>query len=244
MGEPAAADPMSIPDFSLLTSPDHKAVGKTNHVRASYKLLNDNLLDLSHVGYVHQSTIGNPEMTEKGSLSVKRQPHGVQVRRVVPDVPPPPTYVKTGVLPEGRRIDRWQVIEFTAPCFVRIHVGGAEAGTGALDGVYEHGLNLWIMNAMTPETPHSTHYFWASVRAHALEDPAADHLLFSQIGDAFEEDARVLEAQQLVLLDRADDWNLALQSDAGSIQARRMLDRLIAEEQATSATAAATVAAR
>lgn len=236
MGEAALADADLIPDFSMNIDPKYRAVGKTNHVHASYQLLVDNLMDLSHVGFVHQTTIGNPNMAEKGTLTSRRTERGVQVLRIVADVPPPPTYIKSGRLPEGRNIDRWQAIDYVAPSSVMIHVGGAEAGTGALEGRYERGLNLWVMNAITPETETSSHYFWASVRNHALDSEEADALFFSQVSEAFDEDCAVLEAQQRVLTGRDDSWSLALKSDAGSIEARRMLDRFIAAEQVGRAT--------
>ena len=115
MGAPALADPALIPDFSLMTSPDHRAVGKTTHVAAGYQLVADNLMDLSHVGYVHQSTIGTPELTANARLTTRRTADGVEVMRTVADVPTPPTYVRSGVLPAGGRIDRWQQIRYTAP---------------------------------------------------------------------------------------------------------------------------------
>ena len=232
MGEAGAVDAGLIPDFSKLTDSGYKAVGTTNHVLANYRLVTDNLMDLSHVGFVHTTTIGNQEMGTKGELSVKRLEQGVRVLRLVPDVPPPPTYIKTGVLPEGKNIDRWQVIDFVPPCFVLIHVGGAEAGTGALEGRYQHGLNMWILNAMTPETDESVHYFWASVRQHALDNPMVDELFFEQVSEAFEEDKRVLEAQQSVLSRHSDLWSVALKGDAGCLQVRRVLDKLIRAEQA------------
>ena len=232
MGAAELADPVAIPDYSELTAPDQRAVGRTNHVEANYQLVSDNLMELSHVGYVHQSTIGNPEFTRKGKLTSQRTDTGVKVLRVVDDVPPPPTYMLTGMLPEGKNIDRWQRIEFVSPCFVRIHVGGKEAGTGALDGDYAGGLGWWVMNAMTPETTRSTHYFWAAVRDYALDDPAVDALYLGQVGAAFEEDKLVLEAQQRVLDIRPDSWDLALKADAGSIAARRVLAAAIAAEQA------------
>jgi phenylpropionate dioxygenase-like ring-hydroxylating dioxygenase large terminal subunit len=239
MGEAAAADPGLIPDFSENTAPDQKAVGQTNLVRANYKLVTDNLMDLSHVGYVHQTTIGNPEFTAKGKLTSRRSEAGVHVLRLVDDVPPPPTYILTGRLPPGKNIDRWQRIEFVSPAFVRIHVGGKEAGTGALNGDYAGGLGWWIMNAMTPASPNSTHYFWAAVRDYALDDPAVDQLYLNQVGAAFEEDKVVLEAQQRVLDTRPDSWDHALESDTGSIEARRVLDAAVAAEQASAEAASA-----
>lgn len=232
MGDPTVADTALIPDFHQLTDPAYGAVGKTNYVRCNYRLVADNLIDLSHVGFVHTSTIGNPQMGEKGELTVTREENRVRVHRNVPDVPPPPTYIKTGVLPVDRNIDRWQIIDFIPPCFVKIHVGGAEAGTGALQGHYEHGLNIWILNAMTPETEESTHYFWASVRNHAVGDPVADELFFNQVSEAFEEDRVVLEAQQKVLSERGDSWDVTLQADAGCFQSRRLLTKLTEAERA------------
>lgn len=230
MGNAALADPVAIPDFHELTEPGFAAVGKTNRIACDYRLVTDNLLDLSHVGYVHVSTIGTPEFAQKGALRVQRTGRGVRVVRVVPDVPPPPTYIKTGVLPAGKTIDRWQIIDFIAPSFVRIHVGGAEAGTGALEGRYEHGLNIWVLNAITPETATTANYHWASARRHALDNPQADALFLGQVGEAFEEDRIVLEAQQRVLAMREDSWSVALKADAGSIEARRVLEKLIADE--------------
>jgi len=230
MGEIGAANASLIPDFHWLSDDGFAAVGKTNHVACDYRLVADNLLDLSHVGFVHTSTIGNAEFGRKGSLTVRRTERGVNVSRLVPDVPPPPTYVKSGRLPEGCNIDRWQNIDFVAPCFVMIHVGGAEVGTGALEGRYEHGLNLWVLNAMTPETATTTNYFWATARCHALGDADADRLFLNQVSEAFEEDRRFLEAQQRVLDQSVDSWSCALTADAGAIQARRALERMIAAE--------------
>lgn len=235
MGDEAKADDTLLPDFSMLTNAEFAVVGTTKHVRASYQLLVDNLMDLSHVGIVHQSTIGNSAMTENGRLTSRRTERGAKVLRLVPDVPPPPTYIRSGELSEGVNIDRWQSIEFIAPSSVLIHVGGAPAGTGALDGNYEHGLNLWVLNAITRETERSCHYFWASARKHALGDKMADALFYSQTFEAFEEDARILEAQQRVLDKRGDAWTLALKSDAGGIEARRVVSALVAQERSASA---------
>ena len=136
----------------------------------------------------------------------------------------------TGVLPAGKNIDRWQYITFIPPCFVHIHVGGAETGTGVLEGKVEHGLNFWIINAMTPETAETTNYFWASVRAFALDSEPVSALLFGQVSEAFDEDKQIIEAQQQNISRHGDTWSVALKGDAGSIESRRLLDRLIAAE--------------
>jgi len=187
-------------------------------------------MDLSHVGFVHTSTIGNSQMGQNGKIKVETTPTGVRVTRWVIDCLPPPTYVKTGRLPNGVNIDRWQIIDFLPPSFVQIHVGGAETGTGAPEGRLAHGLNLWVMNAMTPETAESTHYFWAAVRDYAISDPDAGALIFDQVALAFTEDKEVLEAQQTVIARRGDSWDVSFPADAGSVKSRRLLKRLIDTE--------------
>lgn len=231
-GEPALADPASIPDFGELDDPALKAVGSTNLVKANFRLLNDNLLDLSHVGFVHTSTIGNRAFGANAKIAVEKAEEGVRVTRWVRDCPPPPTYTLTGHLPPDVNIDRWSIIRYTPPGSVVIHTGGAETGTGAPEGKLDHGINLWVMNAMTPQDEKTTHYFWATVRNFRIDDPQADDLIFSQVSEAFAEDKRVLEAQQIAIDRHGDDWSNALQADAGAVEGRRCLERMLKAEAA------------
>jgi vanillate O-demethylase monooxygenase subunit len=230
MGEAAHADSALVPDFGELTHPALKAVGGTNLVEANFRLLNDNLLDLSHVGFVHTSTIGNREFGANARIAVEQSAGAVSVTRWVRDCEPPPTYVRTGHLPPDVNIDRWSIIRYTPPGFVVIHTGGAETGTGAPEGKLDHGINLWVMNAMTPQDEKTTHYFWATVRNFRIDDPEADELIFSQVSEAFAEDKRVLEAQQLAIERHGDDWSNALQADAGAVEGRRCLERMMKAE--------------
>ena len=53
-GDPKGADPAAIPDFSFL---DGQAVRRRySHFNGNYELLADNLMDLSHVDYLHRTT--------------------------------------------------------------------------------------------------------------------------------------------------------------------------------------------
>lgn len=234
-GEAEAADPTLIPDFSLLTDPRYSAVGRTNEVACAYRSLLDNLLDLSHVGFVHTSTIGNRQMGEKGELKQETTDAGVRVSRWVIDVPQPPTTRKLGLFPEDANIDRAQVIEYIAPSSIVIHVGNSLTGSGVREGHLPHAINFYILNAITPRDETSSYYFWAAVRDYAVGDDAIDELVFAQIAEAFDEDKTVLERQQEVLARRGDDWSVTFQADVGVVQARRKLARLIEMEQAAQA---------
>jgi phenylpropionate dioxygenase-like ring-hydroxylating dioxygenase large terminal subunit len=231
MGERALADPNRIPDFSRVGDPAFAASGTTNVVKANFELINDNLMDLSHVGYVHGSTIGTTEMGGKAHMKTERSEKGVRVTRWVVNCPAPPTYLKTGIFSEKDRIDRWQIIDFEPPCFIIIHVGGA-TGTGAPEGKRVGGLGMWVMNAMTPATESETHYFWAVGRDFATDNPAVTKAVHAEVAKAFEEDRHSLEEQQKVIHMFVDPENVDIVSDAGSVQARRVLRQHLKENTA------------
>jgi phenylpropionate dioxygenase-like ring-hydroxylating dioxygenase large terminal subunit len=232
MGERAVADATRIPDFSRVGDPAFAATGATNIVNANFELINDNLMDLSHVGYVHGSTIGTTEMGGKAHMKTERTEKGVRVTRWVIDCPAPPTYLKTGVFSETDRIDRWQIIDFEPPCFITIHVGGAPTGTGAPEGKRVGGIGMWVMNAMTPATESETHYFWAVGRDFAPDNPAVTNALHAEVAKAFNEDKHILEEQQKVIHLFVDPENVDIVSDAGSIQARRILRQRLKDKAA------------
>ncbi len=63
MGE-AKPDESQIPDFSILDVPDETAAMRRDHVTfdAPWDLISDNLIDLSHVSFLHAGILGNAEM--------------------------------------------------------------------------------------------------------------------------------------------------------------------------------------
>lgn len=235
MGDAARADAATIPDFHWLGDPAFAATGETKHVNCHYELLHDNLLDLSHVGYVHATTIGNNEMGAKGQIRVEKLDKGVRVTRWVIDCAPPPTYCKTGIFQPTDRIDRWQIIEFEAPSSIRIYVGGAPTGTGAPEGNRVGGLGMWVMHAMTPESELSTHYHWAIGRDFHTENPEITKVLHREISTAFEQDREILGIQQDSLIRNGYPKGIDITADSGGIQARRILAQFIAQEQQESA---------
>ncbi|MDF2120217.1 aromatic ring-hydroxylating dioxygenase subunit alpha [Roseiarcaceae bacterium H3SJ34-1] len=232
MGPAEAADPAAIPDFSKLSDPAFAAAGGTKLVRANYELITDNLMDLSHVGFVHQKTIGNQDMGEKGTIKVERSDHGVRVTRWVIDAPPPPTYVRTGIISADQNVDRWQIIDFEPPGYVNIYVGGVATRTGAPEGNRVGGLGLWIMNAMTPLTESTSNYFWAVGRDFHIDKPQVTEFMRDEISRTFDEDALILELQQSTMDLFTHPQSVDILADAGGVQARRLLRSLVEEENA------------
>jgi len=83
----------------------------------------------------------------------------------------------------GTNIDRWQIIDFSPPCFVKLDLGGAPTGTGARQGDRSRGFERMSLNALTPETETTIHYFWADAHNFDIDKPEVTQLLFDQVTD-------------------------------------------------------------
>ena len=246
MGDPALADESLITDFHWLEDPAWRAKGAVFHVKSGYELIIENLLDLTHLTFVHQSTIGNYATAEKAEQRAQRTERDVTVERWMVDAPPPPTYARAGGF-QGN-VDRWQFIQFTPPCFVRLDVGALETGRGAqqkktqafaAEGRMGGGIEMRNLNAITPETASSCHYFWAQAHNFMLDRPEVTDMLFEQIKEAFTQDWEVFENQQRWIdLDPAAP-RVSVAADAGQVHGIRLLRRKIAEEAALAAPAGA-----
>src|SRR3989442_505620 len=64
MGDPALADPALVPDMHWNDDPAWAGDGKTIQVKCDYRLVVDNLMDLTHETFVHGSSIGNEHVAE------------------------------------------------------------------------------------------------------------------------------------------------------------------------------------
>jgi phenylpropionate dioxygenase-like ring-hydroxylating dioxygenase large terminal subunit len=231
MGDPALADPATIPDYHWFDDPNWGAKSDYLYAQCNWQYINDNLLDLTHLAFVHETTIGNMALVEHAAVRVQRTPHGVQVTRWIIDQPAPPAFVKIGGFTGN--VDRWQIIDYMPPSYIRLDVGATPTGTGAPEGRRVGGIQMRNLNAMTPETETTTHYFWG--QAHDFQPQNADmtERVFQQIKTAFLEDVSVFTNQQQNINLDPGAPTVDINADSGGIQARRIVDRLYAEEQAT-----------
>jgi vanillate O-demethylase monooxygenase subunit len=236
MGDPALADPATITDYHWLDDPNWGARPDYLYAQCNWQLVNDNLLDLTHLAFVHETTIGNMALVEHAAVKVERTPAGVRVTRWIIDKPAPPAFVKIGGFTGN--VDRWQIIDYTPPSFIRLDVGATPTGTGAPEGKRVGGISMRNLNAMTPETETTTHYFWAQAHDFEPHNPEMTEKIFQQIKTAFLQDVEVFTAQQKNIDLDPDAPQIDINADSGGIQARRIVDRLWKEEQAMQSAAA------
>lgn len=239
-GDPALADPDLIPDMHWNDDPQWAADGEVIHAACGYKLVIDNLMDLTHETYVHATTIGNEHVTS-APFDVTHGENTVTVTRWMLDSEPPPLWA--ALLGRPGNVDRWQMIHYQAPATIVIDVGVAPAGAGAPDGDRSQGVGTMVLNTMTPERDGSCHYFWSIARNFKIDEQKITTQRREAVSGVFAEDEAVLAAQQ-----RAIDANPGrefynLNIDAGAMWARRLIDARIQAERADTGAGAETGAA-
>lgn len=226
-GDPERADPALVPDMHWNNDPEWDGDGQTMFAKCDYRLFIDNLMDLTHESFVHATSIGNPHVADT-PMKTTRDGQTATSTRWMFDIDAPPFW--RAQLGKPGNVDRWQIIEFEAPCTIVLDVGVALAGTGAADGDRSQGVNGRVLNTITPETPTTCMYFWSLVRNYRLGDQSLTTQLREANANIFVEDQVVIEAQQRTIdANPNHDWN-NLNIDAGSVWARRIIDEMIAQE--------------
>src|SRR3982074_2442390 len=224
LGEAALADPALIPDFSENVKPGWAGVHGTLYVKGNYQLLIDNILDLTHVVFVHKTTLAGGGVAET-PLDVEIERDVVRAQRLMRNVDTAPIYKAARNL--HGKIDRWQFLEFRPPIYARITLGAREAGSEVPFGTPTH----IVLNSFTPETESTTHYFWATVRPSGLDDGNVSKVYKDMTDLAFAEDARIVELQQeLIDGDTSGAPLVSLAFDRAGLGARRIIKRKLDEE--------------
>ncbi len=223
MGDPARADASRIVEYPFHGDKRWPHQHDVCHVESSYLILADNLMDLTHLAYVHTSNVGGEARAlVEAQMQVSPTERGIFVKRWMPSCSPPPTYRKCVDLPE--RVDRWQEFEFIAPGAVLQWNGAVGTGQGAQDPAKrEGGFSLRLLHCLTPETETTCHYFWSAAHGHQADDPEATTRLCAEIRKAVDEDKRIVEAQQRRVKETGEDWLVDIRSDTARVAMRRAL---------------------
>ncbi len=226
MGEPDFADPAAIPDFSCHTDARFPTVKGVIEMHGYYELITDNLMDLTHVEFVHEGILGS-EAIKRGEHSMEQAGTTIWSNRWCPDGLAPPAWdAMFGNY--GKPVDHWLYMRWDAPAHMLLDVGITPKGRPREEGIWMYGTDI-----LTPKDAGSTYYFWGVSRAHGRDDPAMGALWEQAIDAAFgHQDKPMIEAQQALIRQRGgndieDVDSVFLQSDAGPVRCRRQLRELI-----------------
>ena len=227
MGDPAKADPAAIAPTLALDDPAWRLKAAYLDYTAHYLLIDDNLLDLSHLSFAHEKTLGMdmPQWAEQRPR-IELLERGLRMGRWHTDHPPR-GFMKKKL---GERVDVWTAYDFLFPGLFLQRTGFYPPGTAERSGgKAPQGTPLFDRvdeQAVTPVSARASRYFYA-VGARASDiDPDQCERLFALTATAFHEDKALIEAQQkLIDLDPGRRM-LPTSLDAGPTQFRKLVDSL------------------
>lgn len=229
MGEADKADPSLIPDTYWLDSPDWRYKPDYMRYNVDYLLIADNLLDFSHLPFVHEKTLGGSSDYANMRADVKRLSQGLRIERWHMDAPPAP-FVKN-LTNWTQNVDRWNMYDFVVPGVLLMDSGSAPAGSGAREGNRQGAVEFRSAQALTPETETSTHYFFSQAHNFALDDPSVTEKLHATLLAGFNEDWDMIHAQFNTLSLDPGFKMMPLNVDNALGNFRALMAKLISTEQ-------------
>lgn len=231
MGDADLANPDDIPVFTFLDDQDtYTCCQGYSHIRGNYQLISDNLLDLSHIHYLHP---GIHEGSNFADFTNKVQRDGDTVWSMLwrhhyhIDAAKRPMF---GLEPGGEDVEGQGHARWDAPGVLFVDTAFWDHGKA-----YGEGWNTPNAHLITPETETTSHYFWASGRNFARDNDAFTQATAAAMKNVFEtQDGPMVEAQQRDMGDSTDFLDhkpIILQADAAGVLARRIMKQKIHAEQ-------------
>lgn len=231
LGEPQAADETKLPDYTVLDESLRCVSRRYLMVKANYQLETDNIMDLSHIQFLHPSTLGSSAV-KNGATTVEQVGHTVYSRRFMSAERLSPFLERTFMVPPGSLADRWLDVRWDPPASMLLTISIGVSGRPR-----EEACTVLVPHIFSPATSSTTHYWFASAFERRLYPDAqarADQHVEGLTKPFKEEDLPMLEAQQSVINDD-EFWSLKpilLPTDAAAVRARRVHDELLRQEQA------------
>lgn len=240
MGDPMLADESLIPDHHAigLTDPDYQVdAGTYFEVPGRYMLMHDNLFDLTHLGFLHKTSIGAgdfgtvDEIRDNGSnwISSDRVFNGIECPALYADI-----------FDYHDTIDRRFGMKLYLPC---LHVGYDHffrADDGRPDDERLLG-KVGVYHAITPATKHTAHYFFVAGRTFHTSDTEFGKKMLDGLRAVIDEDLIATREIETMLTRKDDELpaEVLLKADATCVRGRRLFEDLIRKEQDNGASVSA-----
>lgn len=231
MGDPAFADPTLIPNALRHGDPQWRMQTGQLAYEANYQYINDNLLDLAHLSYVHENTLGRNSMAWANSKpQIARIDRGLRVSRWVANHPAP-KYLDQ---PQGMMTDMWTSYDYMAAGVFLLETRSYHVGTAAQSSVQEpEATPLWTTvtsQAVTPIDERHTIYYYSGCLEKSFATEAQSLGQFAVFERAFAEDNAMIEAQQQVIWKTPEPRMLGISADHALNQFRRLMAELVSAE--------------
>ncbi|WP_404478070.1 Rieske 2Fe-2S domain-containing protein [Novosphingobium sp. BL-52-GroH] len=230
-GDPDRAADVPPPDHPELRPDPAFAIAAGGHLRveSDYRLVADNLLDLSHAEFLHPF-LGNPGSISRTTFSAREEDGHIVATSDIRDEPVTGLIrmMWEGDVPE--RIDMLIDLHWRAPADMVLDLRVTEYG-----GAGDRAFISRQPHIVTPEAAGSCHYFFGNSRNMKIGIEALTAGVATSMKAVFElEDVPMIEAQHRYrAIAQARGMTMGmLRLDEAVVRANRHLDGLIAAEAA------------
>jgi phenylpropionate dioxygenase-like ring-hydroxylating dioxygenase large terminal subunit len=202
--------------------------------KARYQLLIENLLDLSHISFVHRTSIPGGGSVAHIPCEIIETETSLNVRRVGRGLANNP-HLQFLFPDHNGPVDQCFDTEYFGPHLIRTGGAISSAATDS-ESVRRLGTTNFI-HAITPATPTTVHYFVITARDFRIDENSIGRANLGMGAVIQPEDIAILESIEVNVDEYADTRReFSSSADAGAIRVRRRLAAQIRAEQGFSPT--------
>lgn len=226
-GDPARADPALLPPLDEIGYSGHDSTPVPmffREVACRYQLLNDNLLDLTHLAFLHGTSIGVRENAST-PVEISQEDHVIRGRRIITCAPPTPAVARRH--PGVTSVDQIVGMDFHLPGF-HAGIGDHRRSDSDTDQPGEVLQQSRVFHAITPATHHTSYYWFGMV---SMDDRFDTDQVRASLDPVIDEDVFASEEiEKMLQLVGGRPTELMLRSDALAVAGRRMLQEMMDAE--------------
>ena len=231
MGNEDMADENDIPDTTWLNTDEgwEYATG-SYHMEGNYLLMMENLMDLTHIPFLHQDSFNFPR--EFAMLDFEMEIDGDELEYTRKHNQ---YYHRNGLFPEdlATKFDHREYRGRSGGRFVKpgMMYGIAEIHLVAPEDGEMESYIARIPHFVTPETNSTTHYWFFHTRNFSQDNTAHTELLKNVLAQGFGEDKEAIDwLQKLQTRDHTPYQEINFKADKTSLAMRKIIKRLADQE--------------
>jgi vanillate O-demethylase monooxygenase subunit len=227
MGDPMLADEALIPAAVGLDSPDYMLGSGQLDYDAEAQLITENLLDFSHIAYVHAESFALGDVMANSHAKVTPLDRGIRYERWMVA-----SAVNAAGLPDTP-LDAFMSYDYVLPGILTMGFGSFPLGTAERynfesppdfnEAVRDAGFTS---QAVTPMGDKKTRYFFSTGPHRNTGNQAILDAMVAVTWKAFREDKVMIEGQQQVIDDTAEVKIMASAHDRTVTMYNRLVERL------------------
>lgn len=225
IGDDEAADESLVPDPGLVNEDDWRVLSGTMHIKGSWRAMHDNLLDLTHLTYLHNG-VGGTEAYAQVAPEVESDGRTLTSTRSYVDDSPGAGWALGITTP----IERWACSTWRSPALITAEVRMTDIE--AKERGEESTATIHFIHSVTPETSGALNYHWVVARNFARDVEAVTKMFYDQTVATFLEDQDAMEwiRETMERYPRTDPPEISVKADAGGLQARRLIEALLQDK--------------